>query len=372
MTATDESQKPEVPVAFGGTWEAFFRDWWLESSLPDTPSNISMALNTLARIWPERADGLARNSARGPAVVAPVIEVGAMLAACESRPSFDGVLYRLKGGERSAYAEMVLVSSLARLALDPSFAPPIDGRVLDAKCVAHGQQVFFEVVAPESSDASVARSETVSRLSNAVQASIKRCRVEVEISDSYTDTDLAAVIEMIAAAPPSTWVSLEDKIRIRRIDAGQALLPLFDRADGSQIFIGGDRNVQGESASAVVRHETSDARAKRIFNEEYHQFSDAVPNVLVVDVCAVSDGMKEWPNHMSRLLQPSRNRRVGAVIFFHQGVVGPPERIVRRWRVLTNPSAHLQIPEPILAGLESLDESHIYGLPRHERLRAVA
>jgi hypothetical protein len=149
-------------------------------------------------------------------------------------------------------------------------------------------------------------------------------------------------------------------------------MPLFDVAEGPQIFIGGDRNVQGESASAVVRHEASDTRAKRIFNEEYHQFSNAVPNVLVVNVCAVSDGMKEWPTQMSRLLQPSRNRRVSAVAFFDQAVMGPPERIVRRWRILTNPHAHFQVPESVLAGLESIDESDRYGLPRYERLFAVA
>ena len=74
---------------------------------------------------------------------------------------------------------------------------------------------------------------------------------------------------------------------------------------------------------------------------------------------------------MARLLQPSRNRKVGAVAFFEQGCVGPPEAIRRRWRVLINPHAHVQIPEVLLDGLESLDESKWHGLARLERLIAA-
>jgi hypothetical protein len=137
-----------------------------------------------------------------------------------------------------------------------------------------------------------------------------------------------------------------------------------------QIIVGGQRELQDASVSIVIRDEAADARAKRIFNGEYHQFSATVPNVLVVDVCAVTDGMKEWPAYMSRLLQPTRNRRVGAVAFFDQGVLVPPVQIRRRWRVLVNPHAHHTVPETLLSGLESLDESQHYGIERYPRLVA--
>jgi hypothetical protein len=107
-----------------------------------------------------------------------------------------------------------------------------------------------------------------------------------------------------------------------------------------------------------------------VFNGEYHHFSEQVANVLVVNVCAVTDGMVSWPQAMARLLQPERNRKVGAVVFFHQGSLGPPEAIRRRWRVLVNPHAHLPVPDGLLTGLESLDESASYGLARPGRLVA--
>ncbi len=58
-------------------------------------------------------------------------------------------------------------------------------------------------------------------------------------------------------------------------------------------MVGGERTVQGESTSVVARWESSDVRAKRVFNEKYPQLAQDVANVLVVDVCAVSDGMTD-------------------------------------------------------------------------------
>ena len=368
MTPPADDELPQVPAALGSSWDVFVRDWWLNAALPDTPESMARALSVLWRLWPERILEVARASARGPGMVAPLLDLGLILELSEPIPSFAEVLFRLKGGERSAQSELVLVAALTKLSLAPSFAPPIDGRVLDAACMVGSNRVFFEVVAPERSDAGQARMKIINRLSEGVRAAIAGCRVEIEVFDEYTDGDISVVVEAIALAPPNAWALVENKARLRRIDTGQRLLPLFDRPDGMQMVIAGEQAVQGESASAVICHEDSDGRAKRVFNEEYHQFSKAVPNVLVVNVSAVSGGMREWPIHMSRLLQPGRNRRVGAVAFFDQGVIGPPERTRRRWRILANPYAHCAVPDSLLAGLESLDESQFYGLPRFDRL----
>jgi hypothetical protein len=161
---------------------------------------------------------------------------------------------------------------------------------------------------------------------------------------------------------------------IRRACGGLTLAkryrPSFD-GDGAQITFGGEETVRGNSTVVIARRESSDARAKRVFNEEYHQFSQGVTNVLVINLSAIADCMSTWPSLVARLLQPARNRKVGAVAFFHQGLLGPREAIRRRWRVLVNPHAHVPVPEALLASLESLDESIRYGLPRPQRLVAV-
>lgn len=360
-----------LPPALATSWEAFESNWCLNSGLGYEREVIAASLDAVQRMLPARLDALISNSGRGPAIVAPVVEIGRMLAACEHLPSFGEVLHRLKGDERSAYSELVLVSALNALGYPAVFAPPLDGRVLDAECCVDERRVLFEVVVPDRSDSNVTRQQAVSLLSAQLQKTISACRVEIEVTDRFSVGDIQAVIDAVAKSPASAWIEVRKVARLRRTDAGQPLLPLFDNQEGMQITFGGQRELQDVSVSIVIRYEAPDARAKRIFNEEYHQFSSTVPNVLVVDVCAVTDGMKEWPAHMSRLLQPTRNRKVGAVAFFDQGVLGPPERIRRRWRVLVNPNAHHTVPEPLLSALEGLDESEHYGMPRFSRLVAA-
>jgi hypothetical protein len=68
------------------------------------------------------------------------------------------------------------------------------------------------------------------------------------------------------------------------------------------------------------------------------------------------------------LLQPTRNRKVGAVVVFTQGLVGPPECVRRRWVLVVNPHAHLHVPEKLLESFEALDESQHLGLLHPKRV----
>lgn len=364
MTAVSD---PPIPSEFGGSWEAFVAEWCLGGSLGRDANEVARALAAVKHLWPEEVARLVAAPSRGLAVVAAAVELGLLLESCESVAGFPDVLRRVARRERSAYSELVLAAALRRLGHAPQFAAPIDGRLLDAACDIDGTVVYFEVVAPERSDASAEDQRRVHELTAEVQRSLSKCRVEIEIRGGLEPASIHTIVATIKAAPPSEWTLVDDVARIRRIDAGQTLAPTFD-GEGAQIVFGEEHAVQGDSISVVARWEASDVRAKRVFNEEYHQFSRSTANVLVVNVCAVSDCMKLWPGEMARLLQPTRNRRVGAVVFFDQGSLGPPEAIRRRWRILVNPHAHFSVPEQLLSGLESLDESKAYGLPRAERV----
>jgi hypothetical protein len=282
---------------------------------------------------------------------------------------FPGVLHRLVDGQRSAYSELVVVAVLQRLEYEPQFDPPIDGRVLDAACDIDGNAVYFEVVTPERSDATADEQRRMDELTIHLRGCVFKCRVEIEVYGLLPEGFMGEIVNAVKSATPSEWRHVASIARIRRIDTGQTLLPVFD-GDGAQVVVGGDRTVQGNSTNVITRWESSDIRAKRVFNTEYHHFSESVANVLVVDTCAVSDGMDLWPIEITRLLQPNRNRKVGAVVFFDQGSLGPPEAIRRRWRVLVNRHAHLSVPDTLLTSIESLDESEAYGLQRMERIVA--
>src|SRR5262249_12404326 len=157
-----------------------------------------------------------------------------------------------------------------------------------------GSPVYFEVVAPELSDAFTEEQRQVNRLTAEVRRSVSKCRVEIEIRSSISEAAIGSIVAAVHAATPSVWTVVDSVARVRRTDIGQALLPVFD-GEGARIFVGGEKTVQGESTSVIARWEASDARAKRVFNEEYHHFAQDVANILVVNVSAASDGIKVWP-----------------------------------------------------------------------------
>ncbi len=359
-----------IPLEFGGSWDAFAREWCRGGPLGYSAGEAARALSALGRLWPGKVRRLVDDPSRGLGLAASTVELGLLFDACDLAGGFPNVLQRLANGERSAHSELVLVAAVRRLGYAARFEPALEGKVLDAVAEIDEIPVYFEVVAPERSEAAEQDQRLVGELVADVRARVSKCRVEIEVRIPLDASANAAIVTGIEQAPPSTWVVVNDLARVRRVDAGQALYPTFD-GEGAQVVIGEEELVQGDSTSVIARWESSDARAKRVFNEEYRHFSLAVPNVLVVNVCAVPDGMDLWPGEMARLLQPLRNRRVGAVAFFEQGSLGPPEAIRRRWRVLVNPHAHIAVPERLLAGIESLDESGAYGLPRLERVVAA-
>lgn len=364
-----EQSDVAIPLEFGGSWPAFVRDWCLGSAVGYNIDEVSRALIALKRHWPQEVERLISDSLRGVGAVVPAVDLGLLLNRSELAQGFPGVLRRLVGGERSAYSELVMVAALQSLGYEPRFDAPIDGKVLDAACDIDGRTVYIEVVAPQRPVASADEQRRVVQLTTQIRGCMSKCRVEIELHEPLLEESVGTIVAAVKSAHPSEWRLVASVAKIRRIDVGQSLLPLFD-GDGAQITVAEERTVQGDSASVIARWEESDVRAKRVFNGEYHHFSKSAANVLVVNTCGVSDGMELWPITISGLLRPTQNRKVGAVVFFHQGSLGPPEAIRRRWRIVVNPHAHLPVPDRLLTSIESLDESEAFGLQFMDRIVA--
>ena len=166
------------------------------------------------------------------------------------------------------------------------------------------------------------------------------------------------VVEVAMRATAGEWIPVEDYASVRKSASGEAAPHAFD-GTGADVIIAGTRVVQPGPTSVVIRWNDDDCRAKRTFSGEYHHFSASVANILVVDACAVG-GVEDWAKLMAPLFQPGRNRKVGAIALFQQGLLGPPEAIRRRWYILRNPHAHLPVPESLLEGIESLTDPMWY------------
>jgi hypothetical protein len=347
---------PRLPIEFGTSWNEFARDWCLGGVLGTSQVEAIRALDALRRLWPEEVAKHVSAPYRGLAHVVGAIEKGTLLADCERMDGFEPVLTRLRGGERSAYSELVLGSSLASLGYRPEFGAALNGKVLDVRCDVEARPVYFEVLTPDRAEQSIDAQQLTEQLGNAIRSSVSACRVEVAVLATLDAQAIQEIVRAVRDAMPGQWITVNSVARIRRVNEGQRLPSTFD-GEGASIVIAGDSEVQGASTGLVIRWEDNDERAKRLFNAEYHHFSECVSNVLVVNVCAIADGINAWTNWMRRVLQPKQNRKVAAVILFDQGVLGSPAAIQRRWKVIVNAYSHLSVPESLAKGFESLDES---------------
>lgn len=346
----------ETPTVLGLSWDAFVREWVLDGELAYSQDEVQRALSAIERHWPEKVLEVVNGPARGTAIAVPVVDHGLLLADCERLNGFDAVAARLRRGERSAYSELVLASALCRLGHSPILEPPIGGKCLDASCEVDQVPVFFEVITPERSDESGERSEWIDRLTQAVKLAVKGCRVEVAVQSTLDGISIERIVDLVTTVPAGCWMQLDSLARVRRIDQGQLLPPTFD-GTGSIVIFAGEHHLQGPTTGVIVKWEDSDDRASRQFTAEYHHFAEGVANVLVVNACAVPDGLESWELHLRRLFQPTRNRKVSAAAIFDQGILGPPEAIRRRWRTVENAYARVRVPSSLLNGFQSLDES---------------
>jgi hypothetical protein len=275
----------ELPTEFGNSWDSFSAEWAAGSGLAYSQCEIARGLATLKRLWPDRIEKLLGGHGRGPAILVPFIDDGILLARCERLPRFGMVLGRLKQGERSAYAELVLASSLIQLGYSPSLEAPLNGKVLDASCELSGQLTYFEVIAPDRSDHSLDQGKLAEELSDRIRKGVTKCRVEVAVLDELDSERVETIVTTAVAALPGSWIHVGEIARVRKTFAGQSLLPCFDN-EGATLTIAGETKTQGESTSVIVRWEMEDTRAKRIFVDRGEKGGH---------FCAIGGGRGELP-----------------------------------------------------------------------------
>jgi hypothetical protein len=366
----NETLATQIPEEFGGTWDAFSTDWCFNQPMADSPYEISCALSTLRRLWPEKVKRLVDKMARGANFVASEIELGNLLRACENITRFKKVLNRLRTGETPAYSEMIVVAVLKQLGFTPKFGEKVDRISPDAECIVYGQRVFFEVYAPERAVSSKDQMKIVSRLNQAIRANVHGSRVEIEIIDCFEVKDIDPTVVAIQSAPPSVWQPIQSWARARRVPYGQPQPPQFDNGTGSQVLGPGEMGTVPSESMVITRWLDQDARAILKVEEKRRQMADGVANMLVIN-CTANGGFESWPMTLAHM-DWRDYEKLGAIAFFREfTMVSPPIKRRRRWRVIVNPAAQVQIPEALLNCLESLDEWSYWG-SRQRPQRLVA
>jgi hypothetical protein len=342
-----------------------FITYWCLGVPPIHPEDeLRLALVALERHLPERLDTFEREQRRGLMYIHPAVQVGLTLHHCESLTGFATVLARVRIGQDSALSELEFAAALVHIGLHPSLEPQLGSKKLDTRFEYDGRSFYCEVIAPERSDAMEDASEQMSALAKRLVQENPDSDIEVLLSPDF---DFAKSDEL-AARICATEISLKKQnvpeagsfIKFGPLSAPIVSPRLISTAIGPVLGTASMVNNGGKITNAVVRLPASDWRAERLLTAELHHFARDQHNLLAMDVSQVPGGMKDWAPLLQKRFQPTRNRRIGAVILYEQGgLVGLKMQVWQRWRVLRNPHAYMPIPQPLLDSIATLDHGEI-------------
>lgn len=344
-----------------GTWENFVATWCLGQMPAQNPETVEEALSVLFRLWPERAQEIATGTHRGLMTISPAIDDGLMLHMCERLNGFEKVLRRLRAGERSAYSELILASRLVSAGLEPTLEPPLGSGNLDTRVTMREGDVWFEVIAPETSDAILEMRVSADKLATTLLEQNAGRRIEVLLSVDISEEVTSRVADAIRLHPDSddTW-SLDMVALVSKFVAGDKanVGPTIAQPHGSSAAIIGVAKssiTAGIRTCGIVRVPVTDNRAKRLLYAESHHFSREEMNILVMDLTKVPGKSKGWAPIIERCLQPGQNRRFGAVVLFSTGLALDTMAGLQEWRVVRNPYAYKPVPESLLQQIANAD-----------------
>jgi hypothetical protein len=359
----------KIPPAFGTSWDDFVTNWCLGVAPATNQTETVLALDALVRLLPEYVARVINQPSRGLGVIAPAIDVGVTLAACESLPGFSALLPRIRQGESSAFSEASYAAALKRTGCAPELEPVSGSGLLDTAVEWRGTPIYSEVISPE-------RAETIIKVQNDVHALANDIRdllaltgstLEVLLETDLTPETHAAVLNAAAGLPVNQETRIDGLATfIRRPSSIPLQLgpTIVSKGDTPVIAAAAGKLDAGVGTGGIVRMPILDGRARRLLAGELHHFSQEHHNILAIDITRVPVGPKNWAPLIKRSFQPGQNRRIGAVIFFSRGLVGTPITTRQQWAVVANPYAYRPVPADFLQLVASLDESaHFRGQP---------
>lgn len=349
-----------IPENIISQWSDFVANWCAGAEPAEAPATVDRAFHTLRRLWPQYVNDIQGQGMRGLATVAPAVSLGLTLAACEPLTGFDPVMARIGQGERSARAELEFAAALVRSGFTPELEPRVGSKQLDCSVEIGSEVVFAEVIAPEMSEAIGDAYGVVHRVVDELVARNRGTDTEVLLAVD-PDAQLDTIIGSATATPPDDAVHYTEGVGwIRRSLLGPqqpVVGPRIHNPDPRPAVAVGrvTKEEDGISTSATVRLPITDERVYRLLSGELHHFSPAERNILAIHVGGVTGGIK-WLPLIQRWFQPTRNRRVGAVVLYEQPLAGMPLAVQQHWRVAENPYAYMPIPSALTYAIRTLDE----------------
>lgn len=286
------------------------------------------ALRTVAELWPE-----AISDSRGMYAACALIELGKALIRTRACPGFDALLPRLKKLDQGAHAELIVASALMEKGLQVRLDVPCNGSVLDLAIENDARLVYVEITAPLESEYLARQRELSIEFGLRLDHASEGFSVEVEFAEDLTHELVDTLLDRLSSEHSGEWQTISSTVRFRRWPS------------------------PADSQVRSIAYPGVDRRTEKIIRRKPDQLSTDVPNIVVIDVRSIGASVVEWLSATRRILQPTKNRRIGAVVLFQSFFSIHLDRGYRLWWVVENPHASCPVPPEILHTFAALDAS---------------
>jgi hypothetical protein len=335
-----------IQAILNTNWSDFIVDWCLGIVPSFTEEQANNALTALKCFWPEHLEELLQSGSRGIGVIGTVIFYGQLINQCNHLHGFAQVMARIRQGERSALSELNFAKILLDLGYQPNLEAVLHQRTLDALIIAEGSRIYFEVIAPDESDAMRSTYRAMQTLANDLAINNLGSRIELFLETELTlesSQHILAFVEKIPYSKEVRDISGIALIRKQRHESpNDAITPVSSKMP--QTSVTHATNMNGVLTVVDVGIRPYDNRIGRLLDDESKHFSREEINILVMNVSRIPIGLPDFIPLIQRRLQPHLNRRFSAVILFTQFFRvedGMPEL---DWHMIINPHAYRQVP----------------------------
>lgn len=310
------------------------------------------------RLWPERLDEELASNRRGLPFVVDLVDIGLTLRACEHFEGFAEVLSRVKKRQKGARSELRIAAALLQLGYRPVLEPRVKGKRLDTLISDQGNDIYFEVTAPQHSEGVRQALEGMNTLASSLTEQNPGTNIDVYLLSDPVPHAVQALLDYVHSltSPSSETVHELQGIAFVRYEVYRAEVtafqPINEHVGDASLVVAGARRQKEQDARASVQLPFTDERAANLMSRELSHFSAEEINVLVVQVSQVIGGMKGRVPLIQRRFQPRIDRRCGAVVLVETLLQGNGMGLEST--VLENPHAHRRPPATLLKGLGNL------------------
>ncbi len=343
---------------FGSNWFDFVANW-CSGVPPSIPAEHGWgAISLLERLWPEYLDKVLADGAKGIALMVPMIGLGITLEACENLLGFDKILARMKQGEKGAFSEAKFAAALVKLEYNPILEPQLREKCLDALISVGGENVYFEVISPDTCDAIKTAYEEMRGLTQRIIKENVGMDVNIKLLTEPNTSISDSILAYLETLSPSTENTHKMPcVALIKYSTFAPKALSFERkqndVESPELFVASyNRTKDGINTRSNVGVSITDERAQRLMSAEADHFSREEINILVMDVSAVPGGIKSWSSLIQRRFQPDINRRFGAVVLLSSYIESTG--ISARCSVLQNQYAYKRPPKCLLDALVKL------------------